>query len=30
MVTGDRLVLRVRNPTAGAIVHRAVAQISQL
>lgn len=30
MVTGDRLVLRVRNPTGGAVIHRAVAQISQL
>lgn len=25
---GDRLVLQVRNPTAGAIIHRAIAQLS--
>lgn len=25
MEQGDRLVLRVRNPTAGAIIHRAIA-----
>ena len=28
VVPGDRLVLRARNPTAGAVVFRAVAQIS--
>ena len=28
VVPGDRLVLRARNPTAGAIVFRAVAQVS--
>lgn len=28
VVPGDRLVLRVRNPTGGAIIHRAVAQLS--
>jgi len=27
---GDRLVVSVRNPTAGAIVHRALAQLSQV
>lgn len=27
MAVGDRLVLRVRNPTAGAIIARAIAQI---
>lgn len=27
---GDRLVLSVRNPTAGAIVHRAIAQLSAI
>ena len=30
MEPGDRLVLRIRNPTAGAIINRAVAQISEL
>ena len=30
MEPGDRLVLRIRNPTAGAIIARAVAQISEL
>lgn len=27
---GDRLVLRVRNPTGGAIIHRAVANLTDL
>lgn len=27
---GDRLVLRVRNPTGGAVIHRAVAQITDV
>lgn len=27
---GDRLVIRVRNPTGGAIVHRAIVQITEL
>jgi len=27
---GDRLVIRVRNPTAGAIIHRAVVQITDV
>lgn len=27
---GDRLVLNVRNPSAGAIVHRAIAQLSSI
>lgn len=30
MSVGDRLVLRVRNPTAGAIVVRAIAQIQPI
>lgn len=30
MENGDRLVARVRNPTAGAIIARAVAQLSQI
>lgn len=30
MAVGDRLVLRVRNPTAGAIIFRAIAQIQAL
>lgn len=30
MEMGDRLVIRVRNPTAGAIVVRTLVQISQL
>lgn len=30
MAFGDRLVLRVRNPTAGAIVHRAIANLTDL
>lgn len=30
METGDRLVIRVRNPTAGALVTRAVVQVSPL
>lgn len=29
-VTGDRLVIRVRNPTAGAIIARAIVQVSPL
>ena len=28
MEIGDRIVLSARNPTAGAIIHRAIAQIS--
>lgn len=28
MDIGDRLVLRVRNPTAGAIIHRAIANLT--
>lgn len=28
VVPGDRLVLRARNPTGGAVIHRAVAQLS--
>lgn len=28
MDLGDRLVLRIRNPTAGAIIHRAVANLT--
>lgn len=27
---GDRLVLRARNPTGGAVIHRAVAQITDV
>ena len=27
---GDRLVLNVRNPTGGAIIHRALAQLSSI
>lgn len=27
---GDRLVLRVRNPTAGAVIHRALANLTDL
>lgn len=27
---GDRLVIRVRNPTGGAIVHRAIVQLTEL
>ena len=27
---GDRLVMRVRNPTGGAIVHRALVQLTEL
>lgn len=27
---GDRLVLRVRNPTAGAVIHRAIANITDI
>lgn len=27
---GDRLVLRVRNPTAGAIIHRAIANLTDI
>lgn len=30
MEQGDRLVLRVRNPTAGAIIHRAIALMTQV
>lgn len=30
MASGDRLVLRVRNPTGGAIIFRAIAQISPI
>lgn len=30
MAMGDRLVLRVRNPTAGAVIHRAVANLTDL
>jgi len=30
MAAGDRLVLRVRNPTGGAIIHRAIANITFL
>lgn len=30
MSTGDRLVLRVRNPTGGALVVRAIAQIQPI
>lgn len=30
MEAGDRLVIRVRNPTAGAIIARAIVQISPL
>lgn len=30
MEPGDRLVIRVRNPTAGAIVARAIVQVSPL
>lgn len=29
-VTGDRIVLRARNPTAGSITFRAIAQISDV
>jgi hypothetical protein len=29
-VTGDRLVIRVRNPTAGAIIARTIVQVSPL
>lgn len=28
-VQGDRLVLRVRNPTGGGVIHRAIAQITE-
>lgn len=28
MEAGDRLVVRVRNPTAGAVIHRMIVQIS--
>jgi hypothetical protein len=30
MENGDRLVVRVRNPTAGAIINRLVVQMSQI
>lgn len=30
MAIGDRLVLRIRNPTAGAVIHRAVANLTDL
>jgi len=30
MEQGDRLVIRARNPTAGAIIHRALVQVSPL
>lgn len=30
MQIGDRLVLRIRNPTGGAIIHRAVANLTDL
>lgn len=30
MAMGDRLVLRVRNPTGGAVIHRAVANLTDL
>lgn len=30
MAVGDRLVLRVRNPTGGAIIHRTIAQLQPL
>lgn len=29
-VGGDRLVVRVRNPTAGAVIHRVACQVSQI
>jgi len=29
-VTGDRLVVRIRNPTAGAIISRTIVQVSAL
>lgn len=28
MAFGDRLVLRIRNPTAGAVIHRAIANLT--
>lgn len=30
LAPGDRLVLRARNPTGGAVIHRAVAQITDV
>lgn len=30
MAQGDRLVLRVRNPTGGAVIHRAIANLTDL
>lgn len=28
VVPGDRLVIRARNPTAGAVIHRAIVQVA--
>lgn len=30
MQIGDRLVLRIRNPTGGAVIHRAIANLTDL